>query len=89
MLAVHAPESGTHYLTADHPLGPWTLGPMPFLDGSPDCARYAGRILHHRGRDLFIAFDNGPGDRFPGTLCDPLPVSVLPDGRLTLQGDKP
>jgi len=27
------PVSGTHYLVADHPLGPWRVGPGAFLDG--------------------------------------------------------
>jgi beta-fructofuranosidase len=86
MRAAHLPTNGTHYLVADHPIGPWSLGPMPFLDGTPDCDRYAGRILRHHDRDLFIAFNKGSPECFAGTLCDPIAVTVHPDGILSLQG---
>ncbi|MEZ5450774.1 MAG: hypothetical protein R3E89_17995 [Thiolinea sp.] len=41
----HAPVTGTHYLIADNPLGPWEIAPGGFLDGSQPCQRYAGKLL--------------------------------------------
>lgn len=80
-----APVSGIHYLTADHPLGPWRVAPGPFLDGTPDCDRYAGRRLVLDGRDVVLAFNRGRDADFAGTLTDPMPLEAEPDGRLRLE----
>lgn len=75
-------ESGIHYLVADSARGPWHMAPGRFLLGSADCDLYAGRLLSHQGRDVILAFNAGPADRFAGTICDPIPVRCLPDGRI-------
>jgi beta-fructofuranosidase len=66
--------SGTHYLVADHPLGPWSPAPG-FLDGDIPCRRYAGKILRDpvTGRDSLVAFlDTGADGQFVGEICDPV-----------------
>ncbi len=76
------PVWGTHYLMAEHPLGPWQLPEGPFLDGAMPCERYAAKVLktgNDSGAGLaLIGFKYwGTGERqgeFIGELCDPAPV---------------
>jgi beta-fructofuranosidase len=79
-------HGGTHYFLADHPDGPWRLGPLPFLAGDARGSTYAGRILPRPdGQLLFFAFLNKDADgNFVGTLSDPVPLIVHEDGRLEL-----
>ncbi len=77
--------SGTHYLVADHPLGPWRPAPG-FLDGAVPCRRYAGKVLPDpvTGADCLMAFlDSGADGNFIGQISDPIPLR-LEDGRYTL-----
>ena len=75
---------GTHYLMADHPMGPWRLPEDEFLVGDPIGRLYAGRMVHAPcGALVFLAFENfDTNGRFTGGLSDPMPVTVLQDGRL-------
>lgn len=77
------PVSGTHYLMADHPLGPWTVAPGPFFDGHEPCLRYAGKVLD-RGSDLVtMGFIHTTAEQaFVGIVSDPLPVSIDAAGLL-------
>ena len=71
------PVSGTHYLVADHPLGPWTVAPGPFLDGHDPCRRYSGKVLQTDGGLVTIGFiHTTPVQSFVGVVSDPIPVSV-------------
>ncbi len=66
--------SGTHYLVADHPLGPWQPAPG-FLDGDIPCRRYAGKILLDpvTGKDSLMAFeDTGADGQFCGRIGNPI-----------------
>jgi beta-fructofuranosidase len=77
--------SGTHYLVADHPLGPWQPA-EGFLDGAVPCQRYAGKILRDplTGKDCLMAFlDSGPDGQFVGQISDPIPLR-LANGRYQL-----
>jgi beta-fructofuranosidase len=70
--------SGTHYLVADNPLGPWRPA-EGFLDGSVPCRRYAGKILRDplTGKDCLMAFlDTGADGRFVGQIGDPVPLRM-------------
>jgi beta-fructofuranosidase len=77
------PVTGTHYLVADHHLGPWRVAPGPFFDGSTPCRRYSGKVIDS-GEGLvtmgFIYY--GADGGFVGEVCDPIPVSVDADGFL-------
>ncbi len=83
--ALHAVETGTHYAVAPSESGPWTtLHPEFFCGG--DGELYAGRFERDpQGKLVFLAFlqfvDGGP---FVGGLSDPIPVTVEPDGRLSI-----
>lgn len=79
-------EGGTHYLRSDEKLGPYTVAGDRFLVGGPDTRYYAGRLLAHRGRWHFFAWENrGPDGEFVGRLTDPMPVLLPADGTSPLQ----
>ena len=79
------PRPGPWPSRARSPLGPFTIPPGRFLDGSPDDSRYAGRIVELDGRMSFLTWlDRRPDGSFAGELCDPIPVDVDGDGRLRL-----
>lgn len=68
--------SGTHYLVADSPFGPWEPAPG-FLDGDIPCRRYAGKLLVDpvSGQECLMAFLDADGaGGFVGELCAPIPV---------------
>ena len=76
------PVTGTHYLIADHPRGPWRVAPGPFLDGDEPCRRYAARIVQTGHGLQILGFADGGKDRFGGYVMDPEPVQVGADGLL-------
>ena len=78
--------TGTHYLIADGPRGPWQLARRPFLDGAPFPKRYAGRIVNSGGTLHLLGFrwfdrDGGP---FIGEISDPDEVEITETGLLRL-----
>jgi beta-fructofuranosidase len=77
-----SPVTGTHYLVAADPRGPWSIAPGEFLDGAEPCRRYAARIVETDGGLRIMGFADGGKDRFGGYVMDPEPVTVGPDGLL-------
>lgn len=78
-----SPVTGTHYLMADHPLGPWTVAPGPFFDGHTPARRYAGKIVDTGSGLAAMGFiHTTPDQSFVGEVSDPVPVSVNEDGLL-------
>ena len=80
--------SGTHYLVADNPLGPWQVAPG-FLDGELPCRRYAGKILRDpvTGGDSLMAFqDTGADGQFVGQIGDPIAL-CMEKGQFFLASD--
>ena len=74
-----APVWGSHYLMAEHPLGPWTVAPGGFLDGALPCRRYAAKIVDADAGLVLLGFDYwGADGRFVGEIGDPVPVTVDP-----------
>ena len=79
-------DMGTHYLIADHHLGPWKLAPGKFLDGSDPCKRYAGKIIEKDGKLYIMGFRCFDENRnFIGDVSDPSPVNVDQNGMLSVQ----
>jgi beta-fructofuranosidase len=79
-----SPVTGSHYLIADDPRGPWQVAPGPFLDGAEPCRRYAARIVETANGLRIMGFaDNGKA-HFGGYVMDPEPVVVGPDGLLAV-----
>jgi beta-fructofuranosidase len=78
------PVTGSHYLIADDPRGPWRIAPGPFLDGAEPCRRYAARIIETPDGLRIMGFaDNGKA-QFGGYVMDPEPVTVGPGGLLAV-----
>jgi beta-fructofuranosidase len=77
------PVTGSHYLIADHHLGPWRVAPLQFLDGHNPCKRYAGKIIERSGKLFILGFlyydENG---KFTGQVSDPIELSVDAAGLL-------
>lgn len=80
-------ETGTHYFVADHPLGPFELPKDEFLVGDPNGSLYSGKIIRDpQGAWIFMAFRGYTQEnQFIGQIIDPLPVMVMPNGRLTIK----
>jgi beta-fructofuranosidase len=78
------PVTGTHYLMADHPRGPWRIPAAPFLDGAEPCRRYAARIVETDTGMVIMGFADGGRDQFGGYTMNPEPVTQGPDGLLTV-----
>ena len=77
-----SPVTGTHYLMADNPRGPWSIAPGPFLDGAEPCQRYAARLCETDKGWVIMGFADTGRDTFVGHVMDPDPVTVGPDGLL-------
>ena len=78
------PVTGSHYLIADDPRGPWQIAPGAFLDGAEPCRRYAARIVETADGLRIMGFaDNGKA-QFGGYVMDPEPVTVGSDGLLSV-----
>lgn len=78
-------EGGTHYLVSSEKFGRYKLDRDAFLVGDPVSRYYGGRIIQRDGDRFFIAWrDNGGDGRFLGELSDPMPLTVRPDGSLSV-----
>ncbi len=81
------PVTGSHYLVADHHLGPWTTPDSEFLDGSRPCTRYAGKIIEQDGQLSIMGFlYETPEGKFVGKVSDPVRLMVDRNGNLHLAG---
>lgn len=80
--------TGTYYLSAASPLGPFAPSTLGVLEAAPD-APYAGKIVAFGGRPHFLgwvgAVDGGP---FRGTLARPRSVRVTADGHLAVGSEE-
>ena len=81
------PVTGTHYLVADNPLGPFTYTTDNFLAGDVAGSLYSGKLVQNpQGAWCFIAFRNFDEDgNFIGEIIDPIPITVDKFGNLHLQ----
>jgi beta-fructofuranosidase len=87
------PVTGTHYLVADNPLGPFRFSADEFLVGDRIGSLYAGKLVlgpPPSVRDLgdqwvFLASRMfAPDGSFVGELSDPLPVAADNEGNLSV-----
>jgi len=78
------PVTGTHYLMADDPRGPWRIAPG-FLDGDLPCRRYAARMCDTGDGWVIMGFADSGHDTFIGHIMDPEPIDVAADGTLTVR----
>lgn len=80
-----SPVTGSHYLIADDPRGPWRIAPGPFLDGAEPCRRYAARIVETPEGLRILGFADGGKAHFGGYVMNPEPVVVGADGLLSVE----
>jgi beta-fructofuranosidase len=80
------PVTGIHYLVADAPLGPFRFASDQFLIGDVAGSLYAGKlVMGLDGEWLMLATRMfAPDGSFIGGLSDPIPVTVDPDGNLSV-----
>jgi len=78
------PVTGTHYLMADDPRGPWRIAPG-FLDGDLPCRRYAARLCDTGNGWVILGFADSGHDTFIGHIMDPEPIDIATDGTLTVR----
>jgi beta-fructofuranosidase len=80
------PVTGTHYLVADDPLGPFRFSTDEFLVGDEDGSLYAGKlVLGPDGKWVLLASHMfAPDGAFIGALSDPLSVRIAGDGNLSV-----
>lgn len=84
-----SPVTGTHYLMADHPLGPWQVAPGPFFEGAEPCRRYSGKIVKTAEGLATMGFiHTTPDQAFVGEVSDPIPVTVDAKGLLHAHPDR-
>ncbi len=79
------PVTGSHYLMADDPRGPWRIAEAPFLDGALPCARYAARIVETPDGLQLLGFADRPHGDFVGHVTDPDPVRPDDHGYLSVE----
>ena len=80
------PVTGTHYLVADHPRGPWQVAPGPFFDGANPARRYAGKVVDTGNGLVAMGFLHSTDTvDFIGQVSDPIPVEVDADGLLHMR----
>ena len=79
-------QSGTHYLVAENPLGPYRFIQEEFLCGDSGGSFYSGKVIKDpQGNWVFIAchqFDSN-GD-FVGMISDPMSLRFQTDGKVYL-----
>jgi beta-fructofuranosidase len=80
------PVTGTHYLIAEDPLGPFRFSTGEFLVGDRIGSLYAGKlVLSPDGKWVLLASCTfAPDGAFVGELSDPLPVTVDGEGNLSV-----
>jgi len=79
-------QTGTHYLIADNPFGPFKYMTDDFLVGDEIGSLYSGKVIRDsRDKWLFMAFEHfSKPDLFIGKIADPFQLSVQADGRLSV-----
>jgi beta-fructofuranosidase len=80
------PVTGTHYLIAEDPLGPFCLSTNELLIGDRIGSLYAGKLVSSPdGKWVLLASCAfAPDGTFVGELSDPLPVTVDGEGNLSV-----
>jgi beta-fructofuranosidase len=77
-------HTGTHYLVAHQPLGPFRYLTNDFLVGDEMGSLYAGKVIRSPfGEMAFLAFEHfSSGRMFIGKITDPFPLRIQENGQL-------
>jgi beta-fructofuranosidase len=81
------PQTGTHYLIGENPLGPYRLLTDDFLCGDEQGSFYSGKVIENKAGDwVFMASRQyKDSSEYIGEICDPLPIEAQADGRLVIK----
>ena len=81
-------QTGTHYMVADQPLGPYRFITQDFLVGDEIGSLYSGKIIQDSHDNwVFMAFKMYDDKKqFVGEISDPYPVIISPEGKLRIRG---
>jgi len=76
--------SGTHYMIADHPLGPFRAFPDDVLLADVNASYYSGKVIQNPNGDwvLLASIQFGQENGFIGDISDPMPVYVRENGQI-------
>lgn len=76
--------TGTHYLIAEQPLGPFRLPENDVLYGDQAGSSYSGKLIQdHTGEWKFMAaLFKGGANGFVGDISDPMPVHIGENGAI-------
>ncbi len=79
-------QTGTHYLVADNPFGPFKYMTDDFLVGDEIGSLYSGKVIRDsRDKWLFMAFEHfSKPDLFIGRIADPFQLDIQGDGKLSV-----
>ncbi len=82
---------GTHYLVGDSPLGPFQMIEDDFLLADKVGSNYAGKVVKNPAGEWVLMVTHAWTDDggFTGQISDPVPIQVLPDGRLRAEQPNP
>ena len=84
-------KTGTHYMFADDPLGPFIQPEKDLLFGDKEGSSYSGKIiLDNAGEWMFMTAVqyNSSGD-YAGDISDPMPIYINDEGEFSIIGFKP
>ena len=87
--AVRDALTGTYYMVAEDPLGPFEFSTEKILYADSIGTQYAGKLVNGPQSELYFLswtqfLNNG---RFVGEIADPLPVTIMENGDLFVGGN--
>ena len=78
--------TGTYYLTADSPRGPFAMTGLRVLEADQIGSNYAGKLVDWGGELWFLAWERAAADgSFVGGIGSPRRVLIEPTGKLSLE----
>jgi beta-fructofuranosidase len=83
-------NTGTHYMLADSPFGPFEVPKNDLLFGDRAGSYYSGKLIQDKqGRWMFLtAIQKDSSSRYSGIISNPMPVFVDENGELRVIDEK-
>ena len=77
-------SSGTHYMVAADPFGPFIQPEIDLLYGDKEGSSYSGKVIQNNaGEWMFMtAIQYNPSGKYQGDISDPMPLIIEEDGQL-------
>jgi beta-fructofuranosidase len=83
------PNSGTHYMVADHPLGPFHQPEHDVLFGDEQGSAYAGKLIQDKDGQwvLMTSIVYNSSGVYVGDISNPLPINFQKNGEMSIRQD--